>query len=99
MSVLAALQSVLDTSRLAREESRTAEVTATASVESRPADTIELGTAARQAVATSEQERIVEIRAQIAAGTYLTEDKLDFVANRLQAVLQDHPTDRKALSA
>ncbi|MFH1746765.1 MAG: flagellar biosynthesis anti-sigma factor FlgM [Planctomycetota bacterium] len=61
-------------------------------VQSMADDQVELSSAARDFVSTSEASRITEariqeLRARIAQGTYLTPDKLDDVIDRLHAVL------------
>lgn len=53
-----------------------------------PRDHVELQGSAAAEITQFEQLRIDEIRRQIAAGTYLTDHKLDVVADVLFAVLQ-----------
>ena len=55
-------------------------------------DAVELSTAAQQEMEKEDSGRIrinlvEQVRAEIAAGTYLTDDKLDAVVNRLHAEL------------
>jgi len=45
------------------------------------------GLTVREALAELERDRIHEIRRQIEEGTYITEDKLDIVADRLANLL------------
>lgn len=65
-----------------------AEVTAAGTAPPAAADTVQLSAAAlaydaRTARAEAEQRRIGELRAQIANGTYLTEEKLEVAIERL----------------
>jgi hypothetical protein len=54
-----------------------------------PVDTVELcGMTVSQALARLEEPRLNEIRKQITAGTYLNEDKLNTVYDRLTALVE-----------
>ena len=53
-----------------------------------PADHVEFQTALPTDSAQADELRIAEIRRQIAAGTYLTEHKLNAVVDRLYEVLK-----------
>jgi anti-sigma28 factor (negative regulator of flagellin synthesis) len=75
----------------ATQQRRAAEAAQTSAAES-VEDRVELSAAAQSydpaaAAEQALQRRIVDIRAQIEAGTYLTEDKLDVVVQRLHAEL------------
>lgn len=99
MTVMVTLQNIVEVLRSPTDQARAAGVSGVASTAAQPVDAVELGAAAERIVADAEQQRIAEVRAQIAAGTYLTDDKLDYVAGRLRDVLQQDTVPHTALSA